>query len=229
MWNRAELKQKAKIAFKRNYWKCVVVALIALVLLGSSLTWRQDSSQTSYSSSSYTQELRHTLTANRSVIATGGTLFTLLGIFVIPIFEIGCDKFFVRNATDDASLGDVLDGFRNGYGKNVLTMFLVKLFIVLWTFLLVIPGIVKSYSYMLVPYILADTPNVSRKEAILLSRQLMNGNKMDAFVLDLSFIGWEILNALTVGILGVFYVNPYIHATKAELYLALRYNGRIEQ
>lgn len=224
MWNRVYLKQNGKAAFLRNYWKCVIVALIALVILGSSLTWRQDAKQSSDSSGNYSQELRQTLTARRSVIAKGGMVFTLLGIFVTPVFEIGCNKFFVRNATGEGSVNQVLDGFRYGYGKNVLTMFLIRVFIILWSFLLVIPGIVKAYSYMLVPYILADTPNISRREAMLMSRELMNGNKMDAFVLDLSFIGWQILNGFTVGLLGVFFVNPYIHATKAELYLTLRYN-----
>ena len=70
-------------------------------------------------------------------------------------------------------------------------------------------------------YILADNPEIPRGEALRLSERLMVGNKMGAFVLDLSFIGWHILSALTCGILGVLYVNPYIEATKAELYHAL--------
>ena len=82
---------------------------------------------------------------------------------------------------------------------------------------------IKAYSYRLVPFILADDPDMKPNDAILLSRQLMNGNKWKAFVLDLSFILWNILNVFTFGILGVLWVYPYIHSTNAELYLVLRY------
>ena len=72
------------------------------------------------------------------------------------------------------------------------------------------------------PYLLAEHPELSGTQAITLSRQMMNGHKGRAFVLDLSFLGWILLSALTLGILGVFYVNPYIHATDAELYEAVK-------
>ena len=87
--------------------------------------------------------------------------------------------------------------------------------------LLVIPVIVKTYSYRLVPYLLADNPALSGRAAIDRSRELMHGNKGHAFLLDLSFIGWILLSLLTCGILLVFYVNPYIQCANAELYRAL--------
>ena len=74
----------------------------------------------------------------------------------------------------------------------------------------------------MVPYIIADNPDMSATDVIKFSREMMNGNKWRAFVLDLSFIGWYILSGLTLGILSVFYVNPYIYATDAELYMALK-------
>ena len=101
-------------------------------------------------------------------------------------------------------------------------MFLRDLFIGLWSLLFIIPGIIKSYEYRMVAYILADQPELTRKEAFELSRKMMNGNKWNAFVLDLSFIGWGFLAAITFGILGVFYVNPYIQHTDAALYLKLK-------
>ena len=101
-------------------------------------------------------------------------------------------------------------------------MFLQNLFLGLWTLLFIIPGIVKAYSYRMVPYILADNPEMSSTDIITKSREMMNGHKWDAFVLDLSFLGWLILTALTGGILGIFYVYPYIFETNAELYLALK-------
>ena len=88
--------------------------------------------------------------------------------------------------------------------------------------LFVIPGIIKGYEYRMVSYILADQPELSRKEAFQLSKQMMKGQKWNAFVLDLSFIGWYLLCLVTCGIAGIFYVYPYVFATDAELYLALK-------
>ena len=104
----------------------------------------------------------------------------------------------------------------------VKTMFFRDLFILLWTLLLIVPGIIKSYSYRLVPYILSENPHMDRKRALELSQQMMDGHKMEAFVLELSFFGWFLLSALTCGLVGIFYVNPYLDATFAEFYVAIR-------
>ncbi|MEI3339447.1 MAG: DUF975 family protein [Eubacterium sp.] len=147
----------------------------------------------------------------------------LLSIFVFSLFEVGGAKFFVANAGQPAQVRELLCGFTNGhYGNTVLTLFLRSLFTFLWSLLLIVPGIIKHYEYCMIPYLLADHPELSHDEAFAISKSMMDGNKMDVFVLDLSFIGWQILSGLTFGILGIFYVNPYIYATKAELYLALK-------
>ncbi len=91
----------------------------------------------------------------------------------------------------------------------VLVMFLKNLFTSLWTLLFVIPGIVKHYEYLMIPYILAENPGMDRKEAFQISKRMMDGQKMETFILDLSFIGWILLSAITCGIVGIFYVNPY--------------------
>ena len=83
-------------------------------------------------------------------------------------------------------------------------------------------GVIKAYSYMLVPYIVAENPGIGHKEAINLSRKMMKGNKWRAFVLDLSFLGWKILSLLSFGLIGIFFTNAYTTAAKAELYLAIR-------
>ncbi|MCR5669413.1 MAG: DUF975 family protein [Butyrivibrio sp.] len=79
-----------------------------------------------------------------------------------------------------------------------------------------------AFPYRLVPYILADEPGIGAVDALKKSRQLMKGNKWKSFVFDLSFLGWWILVALTVGILGVFYVNPYYMSAEAALYEAIK-------
>ena len=103
-------------------------------------------------------------------------------------------------------------------------LFMRNLYIFLWSLLLLVPGIIKSFEYYMVTYLMAEFPDMSREEAFRLSKKMMMGNKMDVFILELSFFGWYILTAFTCGILGLFYVTPYVHATKAELYIKLRKN-----
>ena len=74
----------------------------------------------------------------------------------------------------------------------------------------------------MVTYLLAEYPDMTKDEAFRISKEMMTGQKMDAFVLDLSFFGWYLLTAVTCGIAGIFYVSPYVHATNAELYVTLR-------
>ena len=147
---------------------------------------------------------------------------SVLKIFVLNPLEAGSRNFLLRNATGESDLGDIGFGFTPDYWRNVKTLFLRDLFRFLWGLLLIVPGIIKRYSYRMAPYILADRPELSGTEVLTLSRQMMNGHKWKTFVLDLSFLGWNILSALTFGLLGVFYVNPYRQCTNAELYRELK-------
>ena len=157
----------------------------------------------------------------------GGTLLLIgvvaaaLRILVFNPIEVGCRGFFNSNTKAPAALDEMKVGF-HPYGRTVGTMFLRDLFVCLWSMLFVIPGIIKAYSYRMVPYILAENPEIKGKEAIDLSRKMMDGQKWNTFVLDLSFIGWDLLSCLTLGLLGLFYVNPYKYCTGAELYQALK-------
>lgn len=156
------------------------------------------------------------------VVAIVLLLSSVLKIFVLNPLEAGCRNFLLRNATGESDLGDIGFGFTPDYWRNVKTLFLRDLFRFLWGLLLIVPGIIKRYSYRMAPYILADRPELSGTEVLTLSRQMMNGHKWKTFVLDLSFLGWNILSALTFGLLGVFYVNPYRQCTNTELYRELK-------
>ena len=112
-------------------------------------------------------------------------------------------------------------GFKN-YMHTFVTLFLNDLFLTLWTMLLIVPGIIKSYSYRMVPYILADEPDLSPTDTITRSRQMMDGHKWHAFCYDISFIGWFLLTIITCGIVGLFWYGPYKNSSDAALYLALR-------
>ena len=147
----------------------------------------------------------------------------LLNVFIFNPLEVGCKKYYLRNLNEPAQVGNIGYAFDNNYKNITKTMFFRDLFTVLWTLLFIIPGIVKSYEYQMIPYLLADNPQMTKEQAFEESKRMMQGQKWKAFVLDLSFIGWNILSALTLGILGIFYVQPYMDATHAALYEALRY------
>lgn len=153
---------------------------------------------------------------------------SLLGIalrfFVLAPLEVGSQRYFIVNRvmTGETPVDEMIYPFNHSYINVVKGIFLRELYTFLWSMLFVIPGIIKHYSYRLVPYILAESPDMDTEEAFRLSMEMMDGNKWDAFILDLSFLGWEILSALTMGILGLFYVHPYRACTNAELYATLR-------
>ena len=99
------------------------------------------------------------------------------------------------------------------------------MYIVLWSLLFVIPGIVKGYEYRMIPFLLAENPDMTKEEVFEESKKLMTGNKWKAFVYDLSFIGWNILSILTCGILSIFFVNPYKSSADAALFEAIKYGS----
>ncbi|MCL2703442.1 MAG: DUF975 family protein [Defluviitaleaceae bacterium] len=150
-----------------------------------------------------------------------GLAFRILVSFPL---KVGCWKIFVNTAggTRRPNLREMLYAFRSGRYVNIaLAGFLTGLYTLLWTLLFVIPGIVKTYAYRMVPYILAENPDMNASDAIRLSMAMTNGHKWDMFVLDLSFIGWYLLGMLALGF-GIFFVHPYKDATFAQLYLELR-------
>ena len=258
MWNRKELKEKAKVAFKANYWPSVIVAIILTIVMGACAGYvgstTSDSAKKSAQGNTTTEstiqidgkqytageleakiddEINNLTDEEKGALAaalgifTGGLIAALLiaalvNIFVIRPIEVGCRAFFIKNTESKAELGELKKSFKPSWMRNVGALFLMGLYQALWAMLFIIPGIIKVYSYRMVPYILAEDPEIGANEAITRSREMMNGHKWNAFVLDLSFIGWMLLSGLTFGILSIFYVNPYVYQTDAELYKALK-------
>ena len=116
----------------------------------------------------------------------------------------------------NVEIGNVFDGFKN-FGNAFLLSLINEILISLWSLLFIIPGIIKSYSYSMSFYILADNPNMDANSARKASMQLMHGQKWRLFCLDLSYIGWYILCGLTFGIL-TFWVTPYHETARAAFY-----------
>ena len=157
-------------------------------------------------------------------------LVLVLDTFIINPFQVGCYRFFYKNLSEPAKISNLGYGFDNNYKETAKTMFLRDLYLMLWSMLLIIPGIVKGYEYMMIPYLLADDPSMTKEKAFAESRRMMTGQKWNAFVLDLSFIGWSILSIFTLGLLNIFYVNPYKMSAHAALYETLKYgyNGSMQ-
>ena len=220
MWNRAELKMRGNMAFKKNYVSAVVVALLMGIfgtVSGESSARRVSENSDIYSGNLFNVGM---ITGLLAGITTVVILIVLVAkVFVGNLLKMGGYRFFILNQTAQPGIGTLLDGFRSGHYVNiVLTMFLRDLFTTLWSLLLVVPGIVKHYEYLMVPYIIAENPAMDYKEAFQISKQMMDGEKMEAFIMDLSFLGWYLLSAVSCGLLAIFYVNPYVQASFAEMY-----------
>lgn len=111
------------------------------------------------------------------------------------------------------------------WSKVAFTMFILTVLKTLWM-LTIIGGFIKKYSYYLVPYIVAENPDINSLKAIKLSRNMMKGYKWKCFLYEMSFIGWDILSAATAGLSAVFYSNPYKMTTFAEFYAMVRENAK---
>ena len=120
----------------------------------------------------------------------------------------------------ELKIDSLFEGFSD-YARIWGTGFLVYLYTFLWLLLLIVPGIIKSYSYSLVYYILIDEPDLKYNAAIEKSMKMMDGHKMRLFLLHLSFIGWGILSLFTFG-LGYFLLAPYMQTTMAAFYEDLK-------
>ena len=208
------------MAFKKNYVSAVVVALLMGIfgtVSGESSARRVSENSDIYSGNLFNVGM---ITGLLAGIATVVILIVLVAkVFVGNLLKMGGYRFFILNQTAQPGIGTLLDGFRSGHYVNiVLTMFLRDLFTALWSLLLVVPGIVKHYEYLMVPYIIAENPAMDYKEAFQISKQMVDGEKMEAFIMDLSFLGWYLLSAVTCGLLAIFYVNPYVQASFAEMY-----------
>ena len=151
-----------------------------------------------------------------SIGAVMGTITLIVGGTV----ELGYSKFLLKmHDGEGAKVEDLFSQFHR-FGDGFCQRLLRALFVALWSLLFVIPGIVASLKYAMTPFILAENPGMTASEAITASKELMDGHKADLFFLQLSFIGWAILNVFTLGI-GSLWLVPYINASYAAFYRSI--------
>ncbi len=244
MWTRHELKSHAKYHIRNFYWKSVLAGIVALIAGNHDF-------DISFNSGSYRAARQGDYEYFIGKIIPGwgyghfhidladsvgiigffmamitamviGVAIIALAIFFLNPLQVGTKRYFLMASDGDADLRQLGYSFTHNYLNIVKNMFLMGLFIFLWSLLFVIPGIVKAYSYRMIPYLMAEDSNLSFTEAKELSRRMMDGHKWNTFILDLSFIPWHILAVITGGIVGVLYVVPYVEYTDIELYRVLR-------
>lgn len=237
MWTCALLKTNAKQALQGRYWVCLAACILAGILGGSGASLIDIQSNITVLLQSPQQLTEHSLDSLEylvSRLAQSGylnliALPVLVGMLVSWAFRIfvagpatcGMKRYMMESRLAQAPLGTLFSVFRTPYLNVVKVMLLRSLLIFVGYLLFLVPGIIWSYRYRLVPYLLAENPYLTTGRALELSRQMMHGEKLHSFVLELSFLGWMVLAALTLGI-GNLFLQPYMEATFAEFYAAMR-------
>lgn len=229
MWERAELKEKAKKVLKGSYWKAFLVSIVMGIASGGASNLVTNTQNSSSGGSNSLSGIGNTPGDMLIILIVVGTIVLIALVATVAVqvligyhLQVGGKRYFVQAAQEDVNMGYLGYGFQKGrYFSIVKTMFWKDLIVFLWSLLLFIPGVIKYYAYLMVPYILADNPEIDRKRALELSDQMTKGHKWNIFVLYLSFIGWYLLGILACFV-GVIFVVPYQNATEAELYIVLR-------
>jgi len=188
MKTRQEIKAISKQQFSNNYWIAVGATILAMLII---------------------------------CVASYVLSFLIVPIYLLVTLPmvIGLNYFSLSIYRGETPTIETMftSGFSN-YGRKLGGMLWMTLFTFLWMLLFIIPGIIKAIAYSMVPYILADHPNVTAKEALKISMRMTEGYKGDIFVMYLSFIGWLLLSGITFGLVGIFYSNPYMYLSFAGLY-----------
>lgn len=292
MWKRKDLKNKAKVTIKKNYWTAVVICFLVTILtgeFGNSITgiWQNEDSilpnyvltennllmkeKVDQSQLVRAQEINdkienikrslndgqlkalNAINANLNSLTKPekyvyriwdaielfyvnqsllGVVYVIAAIIAMlyailiaePLIVAERRFFIVARKQENTRLGEIKEVFRRKSWSNVAKIMLLKtIYNVLW-FLTIVGGFIKIYEYRMIPYLLAENPKIDKKEAFKKSKEMMKGNKWKAFILDLSFILWDILAVFTFGLLNIVYVNPYKIATSVELYETLKEN-----
>lgn len=235
MWTRAELKDRAKTVLNRNYGKMLVISLVSMfagwgaIGFNFSVPTRSDLEEFRRmgENGGHNNDVLTLMIGIFTVMLAFGLVISLIQIAIVIFLSnplrVSINRFMLcARVRDNASLSELGYGFKYSYGNIVKVMFLKSLYEFLWGLLFVIPGIIKSYEYYMIPYLLAENPDLTAEEAFAQSKQMMDGEKWKTFVLGLSFIGWIFLSMCTCYLVIFFFVLPYMLLTYTELYAVLK-------
>ncbi len=246
MWTIDLLKQNARNSMKNYYWMgflvCLTAAILSDSLHGSSSYFMFAPPVTGMPQHSglYLEGLSDSgaevfvgIIAAIGVMLVYMIMYLLVFAFAMLIsmviygflsnpIEVGKCAFFCKARSGDVDFSYLFSAFKEGrYMVTVKLMFWRMLYVWLWSMLFVIPGVIKSLEYTLIPYLITENPNLSKERVFEISKRTMEGEKANLFFLNLSFIGWYLLGILSCGI-GIYFILPYHQATKAEFYACMR-------
>ncbi len=228
---RAELKERSKDLIARSRPRVLLVGLVYIALsivmyLLSTQLLGINFSETGlalYKDYLETGNLDYALeVASRMSPPFYAVVLSWISDFLMYLVGAGFTLFLLNTIRrTDACFGNLLDAFPLFFKLFMLSL-LTGIFIFLWSLLLVVPGIIAAYRYRQALYIMLDDPDKSVLQCIRESKEMMKGHKGELFVMDLSFIGWNILsNTLYVGYLVQIWAMPYINLSYALYYEAL--------
>lgn len=209
--------QSIRATARRNLtgkWGISIGVAVVACLLGGMIT-----------GSAFLPDVTKSLRESPDLISFGGVLrisvtYGFVGFVSFLIggtIELGYAQFLLKQYDGkDVAFNDLFSQFYR-FGQGFAQHFLRLLYVFLWMLLFIIPGVIKSFSYAMTPYIMAEHPELSASEAIKRSMAMMEGHKLELFVLNLTFLGWTILCALTMN-LGHIFLNPYKNAAYTAFY-----------
>ena len=212
----ATLKGIAREELSGRWWLAVGVSFVAALLGegGGGISLNLNANSNFGDIFPYLQDMILTIFPIAVLVSIWAVFITFIG----PAIELGHKMFYIKLCRGEQVSFSILFSKFSCFWKAFVLRLLTGLLIFLWSLLLLIPGIIAAFRYSMAMYIMADNPEIGILEAIEESKMIMEGNKLDLFVLWLSFIGWAILSILTFGI-GFLFLAPYINAVTAAFYL----------
>ncbi|MBQ9914877.1 MAG: DUF975 family protein, partial [Clostridia bacterium] len=182
-----EMRDRAWNSLKGKYWIAVAASFVVGILtsVGANVS----------NLDSFLAEMVNTLnngdwseTRGYLLVLGVGLLFTAGGFLLATLVNgpatVGGCSYFIKNTNGAPEFIEIFSGFRTNYKRNVITMLLVNIKLYLWMLLFIVPGIIKSFEYAVIPYILADNPDISTREAFQKAKAMMKGKKWDLFELS---------------------------------------------
>jgi len=229
----ADFRRIARDALSGKWMIAVLVGLVAMLLGGTGSDGPQVKLNIDATGANASFEF-----AGQTIFSTGGGLDSEVAAFLIgsaiyitiaaivmavvyfvlgSIISVGYARFNLELVDRGEPGFETLFGYFTCWKTTAIARLLQSIYILLWSLLLVIPGIIAAYSYAMTEFILAEQPELTASEAIARSKELMSGNRWRLFCLHFSFIGWDILSSLTLGI-GNLWLRPYKRAAEAAFY-----------
>ena len=221
----SDIRARARASLAGCWAPAIGIAALAW-LLGGLLTGNSFLPEVTFTFRGEITSLEDIVAAFSTIGSRFGSTFINLNIFALAqliiggVLQLGYAGILLKQHDGkDFAFSDLFSQFER-FGQGFAQKFLRGLYSFLWGLLLIIPGIIKSLSYAMTPYIMADHPNLTANQAIDRSKDLMEGHKWELFMLHLTFIGWDILAALSLN-LGHLVLNPYKNAAEAAFYRAI--------